>query len=81
MSDFGELQGEEAEQRRLSRRIQESLDPYEKTFISVSATLRFPPPYPIRRMKELDDKHQVHDESLIMTKRKTLTPCMLRTGL
>lgn len=51
-----ELQGEEAEQRRLSRRIQESLEPYQKTFISVSATLRFPPPYPIRRMKELDDE-------------------------
>lgn len=55
-SDGEDLQGEEAEQRRLSRRIQESLEPYEKTFISVSATLRFPPPYPIRRMKELDDE-------------------------
>jgi 1-phosphatidylinositol-3-phosphate 5-kinase len=55
-SDPGELQGEEAEQQRLSRRIQESLEPYERTFISVSATLRFPPPHPIRRMKELDDE-------------------------
>ncbi|EKM61454.1 uncharacterized protein PHACADRAFT_190619 [Phanerochaete carnosa HHB-10118-sp] len=54
--DGEDLQGEEAEQRRLSKRIQESLEPYEKTFISVSATLRFPPPYPIRRMKELDDE-------------------------
>ncbi|THH02350.1 hypothetical protein EW026_g502 [Hermanssonia centrifuga] len=51
-----DLLGEEAEQKRLSRRIEESLEPYEKTFISVSATLRFPPPYPIRRMKELDDE-------------------------
>ena len=56
ISEPEDLHGEEAEQRRLSRRIQESLEPYEKTFISVSATLRFPPPYPIRRMKELDDK-------------------------
>lgn len=56
ISDTEDLHGEEAEQGRLSRRIQESLEPYEKTFISVSATLRFPPPYPIRRMKELDDE-------------------------
>lgn len=54
--ELEDLLGEEAEQQRLSRRIQESLAPYEKTFISVSATLRFPPPYPIRRMKELDDE-------------------------
>ncbi len=51
-----DLPDEDAEQLRLSRRIQESLDPYQKTFISVSATLRFPAPYPIRRMKELDDE-------------------------
>ncbi|KAH9858260.1 hypothetical protein C2E23DRAFT_880897 [Lenzites betulinus] len=51
-----DLPDEDAEQIRLSRRIQESLEPYKKTFISVSATLRFPPPYPIRRMKELDDE-------------------------
>ena len=51
-----DLPDEDAEQIRLSRRIQESLEPYRKTFISVSATLRFPPPYPIRRMKELDDE-------------------------
>ncbi|KAI0334482.1 hypothetical protein GY45DRAFT_1431675 [Cubamyces sp. BRFM 1775] len=51
-----DLPDEDAEQVRLSRRIQESLEPYKKTFISVSATLRFPPPYPIRRMKELDDE-------------------------
>ncbi|KAI0639865.1 hypothetical protein C8Q77DRAFT_1185647 [Trametes polyzona] len=50
-----DLPDEDAEQVRLSRRIQESLEPYKKTFISVSATLRFEPPYPIRRMKELDD--------------------------
>ena len=51
-----DLPDEDAEQARLSRRIQESLEPYKKTFISVSATLRFPPPYPIRRMKQLDDE-------------------------
>ena len=51
-----DLPEEDAEQIRLSRRIRESLEPYRKTFISVSATLRFPPPYPIRRMKELDDE-------------------------
>ncbi|KAF8347025.1 hypothetical protein F5887DRAFT_958971 [Amanita rubescens] len=36
----GELTDEEAEQRHLSRRIEESLEPYMKTFISVSATLQ-----------------------------------------
>ncbi|KAL4251514.1 1-phosphatidylinositol-3-phosphate 5-kinase [Abortiporus biennis] len=51
-----DLPDDDAEQLRLSRRIQESLEPYQTTFISVSATLRFPPPYPIRRMKELDDE-------------------------
>lgn len=50
-----DLPNEDAEQIRLTRRIDESLEPYIKTFISVSATLRFPPPYPIRRMKELDN--------------------------
>ncbi|KAF9029974.1 hypothetical protein BDZ89DRAFT_1101417 [Hymenopellis radicata] len=49
-----DLPDEDAEQLRLSRRIDASLEPYTKTFISVSATLRFPPPYAIRRMKELD---------------------------
>ncbi|KAI0348150.1 hypothetical protein BDW22DRAFT_1424361 [Trametopsis cervina] len=56
--DIEELPREEYEERRLSRRIDESLESYRKTFISVSATLRFPPPYPIRRMKELDDELQ-----------------------
>lgn len=46
---------EDAEQLRLTRRIDESLESYIKTFISVSATLRFPPPYPIQRMKQLDN--------------------------
>ena len=50
-----DLPNEDAEQLRLTRRIDESLEPYTNTFISVSATLRFPPPYPIRRMKELDN--------------------------
>ncbi|KAF9075022.1 hypothetical protein BDP27DRAFT_1443955 [Rhodocollybia butyracea] len=55
-SDVSEcdLPDEEAESLKLSRRIDQSLEPYLKTFISVSATLRFPPPYPILRMKELD---------------------------
>lgn len=51
-----DLPDEDAEQLRLSRRIEGSLEPYTHTFISVSSTLRFPPPYPIRRMKELDDE-------------------------
>ncbi|KZT08628.1 uncharacterized protein LAESUDRAFT_757348 [Laetiporus sulphureus 93-53] len=51
-----DLPDEDAEEMRLSRRIQESIEPYRKTFLSVSATLRFPPPYPISRMKELDDE-------------------------
>lgn len=56
ITELDDLLGEEADQKRLTRRIRESLEPYEKTFISVSATLRFPPPYPVRRMKELDDE-------------------------
>ncbi|PFH52314.1 hypothetical protein AMATHDRAFT_140429 [Amanita thiersii Skay4041] len=51
-----DLPEEEAEQRQVSKRIDHSLEPYTKTFISVSATLRFPPPYPLRRMKELDSE-------------------------
>ncbi|KAG5718705.1 1-phosphatidylinositol-3-phosphate 5-kinase FAB1 [Termitomyces sp. T112] len=47
---------EEDEQNTLSNRIDESLRPYAKTFISVSATLRFPPPYPLVKMKELDNQ-------------------------
>lgn len=46
-----DLPDEDAEQLRLSRRIQQSLEPCTKTFIFVSATLRFPPPH---RMAELD---------------------------
>ncbi|TFK77523.1 hypothetical protein BDN72DRAFT_808414 [Pluteus cervinus] len=41
-------------ERQFSQRIDDSLRPYARTFISVSAALRFPPPYPLRRMKELD---------------------------
>ncbi|KAF8807958.1 hypothetical protein BYT27DRAFT_7190050 [Phlegmacium glaucopus] len=54
-NDDQDLPNEDAERLRLTRRIDESLEPYTNTFISVSATLRFPPPYPIRRMKELDN--------------------------
>lgn len=46
---------EDAQQRRLSHKIQTAIHPYLTTFISASATLRFPPPYPVRKMKELDD--------------------------
>ncbi len=54
-STFADLD-DDVKARQLSRRIQESMQPYLTTFISVSATLRFPPPYPIRKMKELDRK-------------------------
>ena len=54
--DEDELPHEDIQQLRLSRRIQESIEPYYSTFISVSAALRFPPPYPILRMKQLDDR-------------------------
>lgn len=57
-SEADDLPNEDAEQLRLSRRIEQSLEPYRTTFISVSATLRFPPPYPIKKMKELDDELQ-----------------------
>ncbi|KAF8683231.1 Translation initiation factor IF-2, N-terminal region [Rhizoctonia solani] len=40
----------------LSRQINASLRPYLTTFISVSATLRFFPPWPVRMMKEADDQ-------------------------
>ncbi|CAE7226835.1 unnamed protein product [Rhizoctonia solani] len=40
----------------LSRRIDASLRPYLTTFISASATLRFLPPWPVRKMKEADDQ-------------------------
>ena len=53
--DDDDLPDDEAQQRALTRRIRQSLEPYMKTFISVSATLRFQPPQPIKRMKELDD--------------------------
>ena len=54
LDDEEDLPHDDAAQLRLSRRIDQSVEPYLKTFISVSATLRFPPPFPIRRMKELD---------------------------
>ncbi|CAE6447859.1 unnamed protein product, partial [Rhizoctonia solani] len=40
----------------LSRRIDASLRPYLTTFISASATLRFLPPWPVRKMKEADEQ-------------------------
>lgn len=76
--DDEDLPDDEAQQRTLTRKIQQSLDPYTKTFISVSATLRFQPPYPIQRMKELDDalttaKRSWEDE-IIRREEKTGTP-------
>ncbi|GJJ05894.1 hypothetical protein Clacol_000081 [Clathrus columnatus] len=53
--DDEDLSPEDAAQIKLSQRIRESVEPYIKNFISVSATIRFSPPYPIRRMKELDE--------------------------
>lgn len=68
---------EEEKALRLSRRIHDSLEPYLKTFISVSATLRFPPPYPIWKMKELDDKlYQAQSawEDEVIRREERLTP-------
>lgn len=74
----GRVSEADSEALELSRRIQASLEPYLKTFISVSATLRFPPPYPIRRMKELDDELQrarrLWEDELIRLEEKPTTP-------
>ena len=91
--DEEDLPDEDAEQLRLSRRIQQSLEPYLTTFISASATLRFPPPHPIRRMKELDeelkrDKRAWEDEIIereergrsLHTKDTTITPGSYSSG-
>ncbi|KAG6334021.1 hypothetical protein ID866_5064 [Astraeus odoratus] len=51
-----DLPDADAERMRLSKRIKASIEPYYRTFISVSATLRFPPPHPIKRMQELDEE-------------------------
>lgn len=85
-----DLPNEDAEQLRLSRHIQESVEPYAKTFISVSATLRFPPPHPIRRMKELDielmEAKRAWEDEVIRREEKgqsmhaqeaTITPAMM----
>ncbi len=74
-----DLPDDDAEQLRLSRRIQKSLDPYITTFISVSATLRFSPPYALHRMKELDDeliraKHAWEDEVVRREEKQPATP-------
>ncbi|KAL5535730.1 MDM12_1 [Sanghuangporus sanghuang] len=75
---YDELPNEEVKSLELSRRIQASLEPYLKTFISVSATLRFPPPYPIWRMKELDDELQrarrSWEDEIIRSEEKPSTP-------
>jgi 1-phosphatidylinositol-3-phosphate 5-kinase len=74
-----DLPDDDAEQLRLSRRIQKSLDTYITTFISVSATLRFSPPYALHRMKELDDeliraKHAWEDEVVRREEKQPATP-------
>ena len=73
-----DLPDDEAQQRALTRRIQQSLDPYTKTFISVSATLRFQPPQPIKRMKELDDAliaaKRAWEDEIVRQEEKTGTP-------
>jgi len=82
-----DLPDEDAEQLLLSRRIQQALDPYLTTFISVSATLRFSPPYPLYRMKELDDeltraKHAWEDEVIRREeKQQPATPIQKPTHL
>ena len=80
-----DLPDDDAEQLRLSRRIQQSLDPYLTTFISVSATLRFLPPYPLSRMKELDDeliraKHAWEDEVVRREEKQPSTPILGSTS-
>jgi 1-phosphatidylinositol-3-phosphate 5-kinase len=74
-----DLPDDDAEQLRLSRRIQQALDPYLTTFISVSATLRFSPPYPLSRMKELDGeliraKQAWEDEVVRREEKEPATP-------
>ncbi|KAF8273008.1 hypothetical protein EI94DRAFT_1697111 [Lactarius quietus] len=74
-----DLPDDDADRLRLSRRIQQVLDPYLTTFISVSATLRFIPPYPLSRMKELDDeltraKHAWEDEVVRREEKQPSTP-------
>jgi 1-phosphatidylinositol-3-phosphate 5-kinase len=74
-----DLPEDDAERLRLSRRIQKSLDPYLTTLISVSATLRFSPPYALHRMKELDDelicaKQAWEDEVVRREEKQPATP-------
>ena len=80
-----DLLDDDAEHLRLSRRIQQALDPYLTTFISVSATLRFLPPYPLSRMKELDDeliraKHAWEDEVVRREEKQPSTPIRRSTS-
>lgn len=76
--DDDDLPDDEVQQRALTRRIRQSLDPYMRTFISVSATLRFQPPQPIKRMKELDDAliaaKRAWEDEIIRREEKTGTP-------
>ncbi|KAI9511722.1 hypothetical protein F5148DRAFT_1168306 [Russula earlei] len=81
-----DLPDEDTEQSLLSRRIRQALDPYLATLISVSATLRFSPPYPLRRMKELDDelicaKQGWEDEVVRREEKQPATPIQKPTNL
>jgi len=77
-TDDEDFPDDEAQRRSLTRKIQQSLDPYTKTFISVSATLRFQPPHPVKRMKELDDAlaaaKRAWEDEIIRREEKTATP-------
>ena len=53
--DDEDLPDDEARRRALTLKIQQSLNPYVGAIISISPALRFQPPHPIKRMKELDD--------------------------
>ena len=76
--DDEDLPDDEAQQRALTRKVRQSLDPYTKTFLSVSATLRFQPPQPIKRMKELDDAliaaKRAWEDEIIRREEKAGTP-------
>ena len=81
-----DLPDEDAEQLRLSHRIQKVLDPYLTTFISVSATLRFSPPYALHRMNELDDelmraRHAWEDEVVRREEKQPATPIQKPTSI
>jgi len=67
------------DERILSKRIYDSLLPYHETIISMSTSVRFPPPYPISKMSSLDlslhDLRSARDEeeaALILREEKEI---------